>query len=146
MNGFIGTTRRCAVLAGASVMLLALAGHVPVLAGEDAPSSQVSGIINQPLSTDLEAWSVKVVNVVYPPGGASQPHRHPAEIFAYVESGAVVAQIEDGEEITYTAGQLYYEPPMVLHRVSRNASATEPAKVVAFVLIEDGKPVVIPEE
>ncbi len=35
---------------------------------------------------------------------------------------------------------------MVLHRVSRNASETEPAKVVAFLIIVDGKPAVIPEE
>ncbi len=146
MNNLIGTAKHCAVLTITAGMALANSGYVPALAGEDAPSSQVTGIINQPLSTDLEGWSVKIVSVVYPPGAASSPHRHPAEVFAYVEEGAVVAQIEDGEEITYTAGQIYYEPPMVLHRVSRNASETESAKVIAFVLIEDGKPVVIPAE
>ncbi len=146
MNRFIGTKGRSAVLATTSAMLLALAGPIAVQAGEDAPSSQVSGIISQPLSSDLAGRLVKVVSVVYPPSGASSPHRHPAEVFVYVEEGSVVAQIEDGEEVTYTAGQIFYEPPMVLHRVSRNASETEPAKVIAFLIIEDGKPAVIPEE
>ncbi len=134
-----------ALMIFAAMLFLSMSGGL-VLASEDVPSSKVSALIKQALSGNLQGRKVIVVSVDYPPRGASKPHRHPAEIFVYVEKGAVDVQIEDAEVVTYTAGQVFYEPPMVLHRVSRNASDSEPARVIAFVLIEDGKPVVIPEK
>ncbi len=146
MNRIIGATRRGITLTISAGMVLVFAGHVPVLADEDAPKSVVTSLIKQSLTADLEGRFVIIVSVDYPPGGASGPHRHPAEVFGYIEEGAITIQIEDGDPITYTAGQVFYEPPMVLHKLSKNASDTDTAKAIAFVLIEDGKPVVIPEE
>jgi quercetin dioxygenase-like cupin family protein len=36
----------------------------------------------------------------------------------------------------YTAGQAFYEEPGAHHRVSRNASKTEPAKLLAVFVVD----------
>lgn len=85
--------------------------------------------------------SLLVVEVVYPPGGASPPHRHPASafIYAYVVSGAVVSAVDDGRPRVYRAGEGFYEAPGAHHRISRNASRTRPAKMLAVFVKDSGK-------
>ena len=69
--------------------------------------------------------------VDYAPGAASAPHMHSESgfIFAYVVSGAIESQVNDEPKRIYRAGESWYENPGSHHRVSRNASATEPAKL-----------------
>ncbi len=52
---------------------------------------------------------------------------------------------DQGQEIILTKGQTFYEAPGQLHAVSANASQTEPAKVIAFIVAESGKPITVPE-
>jgi quercetin dioxygenase-like cupin family protein len=80
-----------------------------------------------------------VVRVVdYAPGGASASHAHAksAFIFAYVVSGEIESQVNDGPKRVYRAGESWYETPGSIHRVSRNASKTEPAKLLAVFVID----------
>jgi quercetin dioxygenase-like cupin family protein len=82
-----------------------------------------------------------VVQVVdYAPGGASAPHVHSksAFILAYVVSGAIESQVNDGPKRVYRAGESWYENPGSSHRVSSNASTTEPAKLLAVVVADTG--------
>lgn len=86
--------------------------------------------------------SLVTVEVLYPPGGASAPHRHAesAFIYAYIVSGSIVSKIDDEPERTYKAGEGFYEKPGSRHLVSRNASRTQPAKLLAiFVVDSDDK-------
>ncbi len=78
--------------------------------------------------------------VDYPPGAASSPHTHAksAFIYAYVVSGAIESQVDDGPRQVYRAGESFYEPPGASHLVSRNASATEPAKLLAVFVVDTG--------
>jgi quercetin dioxygenase-like cupin family protein len=88
------------------------------------------------------------VEVIYPPGGASPPHRHPdsAFIYAYVVSGEVVSAVDDERPRVYRAGESFYEAPGAHHRVSRNASRTKPAKLLAVFVKSTGKgPLVFPD-
>ncbi|MBP2290267.1 cupin domain-containing protein [Azospirillum rugosum] len=80
------------------------------------------------------------VVVDYPPGGKSAPHRHAgsAFIYAYVLSGAIRSQVDDGPDKVYRAGESFVETPGGHHRVSENASATEPARLLAVFVINDG--------
>ena len=85
--------------------------------------------------------------VDYAPGGASVPHEHAksAFIYAYVVSGAIESQVNDGPKRVYRAGESFFEEPGSLHRVSRNASKTEPAKLLAvFVVDTNDKPLTTP--
>ncbi len=89
---------------------------------------------------------VTIQQLEYVPGGASDAHRHNGCTFVYVLEGALVARIDDGPEKTYRAGEMFYEPPLHLHAVSKNASQTESAKFLVFRVIEKGKPGTVPAQ
>jgi quercetin dioxygenase-like cupin family protein len=76
--------------------------------------------------------------VDYAPGGASPPHTHAksAFIFGYVLSGEIESQVNDGEKRIYRAGESFSEPPGARHSVSRNASSTAPAKLLAVFVVD----------
>src|SRR5207253_7097205 len=81
----------------------------------------------------MDDWEVTVSYVDYAPGRVGAPHRHPGFVLAYVLEGAVVAKIsEQGGEKTYTTGQMFYEQPGATHEVSKNASQTQPARLLAL--------------
>jgi quercetin dioxygenase-like cupin family protein len=63
--------------------------------------------------------------------------------FAYVAEGAVKSQVGDEPPVVYTAGESWYEPPLMLHR-AENASATAPARLVAFFVCDRPGPVTVP--
>jgi quercetin dioxygenase-like cupin family protein len=87
---------------------------------------------------DIEGREAVILEVEYPPGVASKSHRHNAHTFVYVLEGTVVMQVAGGEPQTLVAGQTFYETPDDIHSVSRNASDTEPAKIlVVFVKMKD---------
>ena len=98
---------------------------------------------------NIPGKSLIAVVVDHAPGGASHPHTHAksAFIYAYVVSGAVESQVNDGPKRVYHAGQSFYELPGAHHAVSRNASATEPAKLLAvFVVDTDDKALTTPDK
>jgi quercetin dioxygenase-like cupin family protein len=82
--------------------------------------------------------------VTYPPGGKSGPHTHGGSVLAYVVSGSIRSAIDDGEVRVYRAGESFFERPGQLHRVSENASDTEPASLLAIIIADDGKPTTTP--
>jgi quercetin dioxygenase-like cupin family protein len=80
----------------------------------------------------------------YAPGGRSAAHYHPGPVFAYVLEGSVRSQLKGQAPVTYHARQSWDESPKQRHLVSRNASATEPAKLLAFVISKKEEQVVVP--
>jgi len=95
---------------------------------------------------DIPAKEVVVLTVEYAPGGADPVHRHNANAFVYVLEGSVVMQVRGGEPVTLHAGQTFYEGPDDIHVVGRNASSTQPAKFLVFLLKDVGKPPVLPAQ
>jgi len=83
---------------------------------------------------------VTISEITYPPGFSSAPHRHDANTFVYVLQGTMQRQVGGGEVLTLKAGQTFYESPTDVHATSRNASATEPAKILVFMLKDKGRP------
>jgi quercetin dioxygenase-like cupin family protein len=79
-----------------------------------------------------------VVEVTYAPGAGSPPHSHANGVMAFVVSGSVASIVNDGPEQTYHAGDAWWEPPGAIHRESRNASTTEPAKLLAIYIAPKG--------
>lgn len=92
----------------------------------------------------LKNWAATIVEVSYAPGESSAAHRHPGITIAYVLEGAVRSKVGDGPEKTYAAGEAFLETPNELHAVSRNASTTKPAKLLAVMLAEKGKQLTVP--
>ena len=93
---------------------------------------------------NLKDWAVTAVEVSYGPGEGSPPHRHPGITIVYVLEGEIRSKVGDDPETTYTQGQMFMETPNQLHGVSRNASATKPAKILAVLLAEKGRPLTTP--
>ena len=96
---------------------------------------------------NIPGKSLIAVVVDYAPGGASPAHTHAksAFIFGYVLSGEIESQVNDGPRKVFRAGESFYETPGSRHPVSRNASKTEPARLLAvFVVDTDDKELTTP--
>ena len=87
---------------------------------------------------NIPGKSLVALIVDYTPGGASPPHIHAksAFVFAYVLSGEIESQVNDGPKRVYSAGESFYETPGSSHPVSRNASKTQPARLLAVFVVD----------
>ena len=81
---------------------------------------------------------LSLVEVTYPPGTSSPPHLHANGVMAFVVSGTVTSKVGDGPEQIFHAGDAWWEPPGAIHRVSRNASSAEPARLLAIYIAPRG--------
>lgn len=140
----VGSTAIAADLAGA-LALAAAEGEGETLSAGPAASKGVTvrGILHHELP-DAPGKQLRMVTVEFAPGAGSPPHRHPGSVVAYVLEGAVVSQVDPGKPATYRAGQAWYEAPMHVHRVARNASKTRRAKILAILIVEKGQPLTLP--
>ena len=113
--------------------------------GSSAQEAKVTPLMAQPLSAagspDTEGM---MLLVEYPPGGTTAEHRHNADVFVYVLQGSIVLQVKGGPEVTLGPGQTFHEGRDDIHAVSRNASKTEPAKFVVFLVKDKGAAPVLP--
>jgi quercetin dioxygenase-like cupin family protein len=103
-----------------------------------ASAGAVHVLMTQSLA-DQPGTDVTVLTVDYPPNGSTPPHEHPGHTYAYVLEGAVVSQLDDQPPQTYITGQMWSEVPHQHHMVSKNASATAPAKLLVFMIAPHGQ-------
>ena len=128
----------------------AVALFAPIVAAQDtiAPGAKVSVVFDQELP-NVPGKSMRAVLVEYAPGAGSPSHRHPTSAFIYarVLEGAIRSKVNDEPERTYQTGESWTEKPGDHHQVSKNASATEPAKLLAiFVVDTSDRQIVIPDK
>jgi quercetin dioxygenase-like cupin family protein len=57
-------------------------------------------------------------------------------------SGDIESQVNDGPKRVYHAGESFFEEPGAVHRVSRNASESRPARLLA-VFVADSNDTVL---
>jgi quercetin dioxygenase-like cupin family protein len=86
----------------------------------------------------------RMIEVSYPPGVQDPVHVHNAHAFVYVLEGQIVMQLKGQLAVTLSAGQTFYEGPTDVHVVGRNASKTEPARIVVVLLKAKGTPILTP--
>jgi quercetin dioxygenase-like cupin family protein len=123
-----------------------ISAPVPAPAQQQAPATKVTTLLQQVLA-DYPGHEVVMLTLDIPPGVVSSPHRHPSHhVFGYVLEGSYRFKVDQGPETVLTKGQTFHEAPGQLHAVSGNASQTEPAKVLAFMVAESGKPITVPEK
>jgi quercetin dioxygenase-like cupin family protein len=107
----------------------------------DPVDAQVLTMPLPPLPTNQE---MRILEIDLAPGQTSRPHRHDAHVFVYVLEGRVHMQVEGGERMTLSRGETFYEAPGDVHTVSDNASATEPARILVYMIRTAGTPVSVP--
>jgi quercetin dioxygenase-like cupin family protein len=120
------------ILALVSLIALGLS-RTAAQAPPGASAGVVQELMRQPLANQ-PGTDVVVITVDYPPGGATPPHEHPGYTYAYVLEGTVVSQLDDQPAQTFSAGQMWSELPHQHHMVSKNGSATAPAKLLVFFI------------
>jgi quercetin dioxygenase-like cupin family protein len=120
------------------VVVLSLSA-APLMAQEVKVTSLMSKVM-----TDVAGKEGLMIMVEYPPGGSDPIHRHNAHAFVYVLEGSIVMQVKGGKQVTLKPGQTFYEDSNDVHIVGRNASKTQPAKFVVFLVKEKDAPVLVP--
>lgn len=110
-----------------------------LLAGPPSHAADVTKEVFSEKLPNVPGKSVTAILVSYPPGGKSGSHTHAGSVFAYVLSGAIRSENSaTGPVRVYKAGESFFEPPGSRHLVSENASATEPASLLAVFVADDG--------
>ena len=137
------TITSCIRTARQTLQWTALAGAI-LLLGQPALAEDAVSVLLKERLADMAGKEGTVITVDYAPGAASDHHFHPGSVFAYVLEGAVVSQLGGQAPVTYTKGQSWYESPKIPHVVSKNASKTEPAKLLVFLLSQESEPLVVP--
>jgi quercetin dioxygenase-like cupin family protein len=134
---------------------MAPAGHVVtmpnhVLMSSSADAQGRPATVVKPVSCEalpnVPGKSITTTTVDFPPGGYTPAHRHPGSVTAFVIKGTVRSQLAGGLPGTFGPGTTWFEPPGMLHLFAENASATEPAQILAtFVADDNCGPLSIPE-
>lgn len=124
--------------AGVLIVFAALVVAGRVFAASNPASAGVVHILSQKPLAGQAGTDVTILTVDYPPGGSTPPHEHPGTTYAYVLQGSVVSKVNDGPTQTFTEGQMWTEQPHDHHLISKNASATEPAKLLVFMIAPHG--------
>jgi quercetin dioxygenase-like cupin family protein len=122
--------------------LIAAAILAPAAHAEPAPQNGQNPVVRTVFAqpTNVSGKSLQAVTVSYPPAAKSAAHHHAnsAFIMAYVISGAIRSQLEGEPARVYQAGETWSEAPGAHHTISENASATEPAELLAVFLVDTG--------
>ena len=105
-----------------------------------APQAPAPPVFKHDLpAVNLDGWEVTVSHVDMPPGRVGNAHQHAGFVLAYVVSGKVITKVSgQGPERVYNAGEMFYEQPGATHEVSKNASQTEPARLLAMIFAPKG--------
>jgi quercetin dioxygenase-like cupin family protein len=130
----------------ASILIIGATISVPAPAQQQPSTTKVTTLLRQAMA-EFPGREVIMLTIDIPPGAGSPPHRHPGHhVFGYVLEGAYKFKLDQGAETVLSKGQTFYEAPGQLHAVSGNASQSEPAKVLAVMVAESGKPITVPEK
>jgi quercetin dioxygenase-like cupin family protein len=142
----IRTTIRASVRASVRALVTLAALALAADAAQDTTRAPRRAPLLEQALPPMQGDRLKVtmLEVVYPPGGASAPHVHPCPVFGYVAAGALRMQFRGLPERVYRAGETFYEAANGGHLVSRNASATEPARLVATLVCDREGPLSVP--
>jgi len=128
----------------APLAALALSVSAAAIAHE-GPSEEVT-VLQDQLLKNVPGKKALMIEVDYEPGQSSIAHKHEGTAMAYVISGEIISQVKGEQPVTYKAGQYWYEPAGSEHLVSKNASTTQPAKWLVFMVLSPDEKVLIPLE
>jgi hypothetical protein len=117
-------------------------------AQEGAPArTPPKTLFSAPLA-DAPGNSLVVVELNYAPNPAppstaahhGRGHHHPGSVYVYVTQGAVRLGVEGQPVQIVKAGESFFEAVGAHHVINENASATEPARAIAVMIVPEGAP------
>lgn len=124
-------------------LLAALALTVSASAFAHDASEKITVLQDEAL-LNVPGKKAMMIEVDYKPGQSSIAHKHDGSTMAYVLSGRITSQVKGQKAITYKTGQYWYEPAGSEHLTSKNASATQPARLLVFMVLSPDDKVLTP--
>ncbi|MCJ8202843.1 cupin domain-containing protein [Pseudomonas sp. RGM2987] len=124
------------------IAVLSLLSATQAFAHEAAPENVK--VLQEQMLKNVPGKKAMMLTVDYAPGQSSIAHKHEGTAMAYVLEGAITSQVKGEPAITYKAGEFWYEAAGSEHLVSKNASTTEPAKLLVFMVLGEKEAVLIP--
>ncbi len=112
------------------------AAGIQGLKAQPAPSVKRTILLKQDMT--IPGREAVLASVELPPGSAEVRHTHPAEVYGFVQEGAVTLDVEGQPRKSLKAGDVFYIPPGKIHQGFNNGSAT--AKLSVVFVAEKGKP------
>ena len=129
-----------AAAAAAAMLLFAirlLPGYLQTPSGAGA-TRPATTIVSSDALSHVPGKRVTTVLVEFPPGSISPEHHHAGSVSVYVLSGTIESQLAGTPPGIYKPGDSFFEPPGAVHLFVRNLSATEPARVLAVFVHDEG--------
>ena len=126
-----------ALLVGIAVGML---GHQVLIA---QPAQTTCGKLQQRDLEGVPGWEVIMFCSDPDPGEVIGRHYHPGPEFFYVLEGAVTIEPDGQPPFTVRAGESGYTGRKQIHN-TKNASSTQPAKLIGFMVLEKGQPLMTP--
>ena len=144
-------TRRVVMACAAALPIAAIA---LVFAQEPAPERAARPVLFSAPLADAPGKNLVVVELTFAPNTAppSTPerhppgHRHPGSVYVHVTHGTVRLGVEGQPVQEVQAGGSFFEPVGAHHIITENASATEPARAIAVMIVPEGAPLVTPDD
>jgi quercetin dioxygenase-like cupin family protein len=128
----------------APLVVLTLTVCASAFAHETAAPSEKITVLQDQMLKNVPGKKAMMIEVDYKPGQSSIAHKHDGTAMAYVLSGSITSQVKGEKAVTYKAGEYWYEAAGSEHLVSKNASATEPAKLLVFMVLSPDEEVLVP--
>ncbi len=135
-----------------AAITIAIAGSAPAQQSASPPATVPPPVFSAPLA-EVPGHNLVVVELKYTPNAAPPStlerhrcgHHHPGSVYVYVTQGAVRLGIEGQPVQVVRAGESFFEPVGAHHIINENASATDPARAIAVMIVPDDKPLVTPD-
>lgn len=118
-----------------TLVILAFCGLTAGLAAQQQPVG-VQVLMTEPLQDGYLQETLIRLNIG--PGLVAPAHTHMGAVFAYIAEGNIENQVDPDPVKTYHPGDFFYEPPMHVHRMLKNLSNTDGAKLVVFQMGDTG--------
>ncbi len=112
--------------------------HMMASMAEGTRPRASSVTVSEEKLTHVPGKTVTMQIVELPPGAFVPEHHHAGSVTVYVLEGMVRSQLGGGPVLDYQKGETFFEPLGTVHVFAENTSLTEPAKIMAIHVAEDG--------
>ncbi len=141
---FAAALTACGIAAGTAGLMQR--GAAPATHGHEAPLAMTVGaslrptaqIVSSDALSHVAGKRITTMVVEFPPSGFSPPHHHGGSVSVYVLEGAIRSQLAGEPPAVYRPGETFFEPLGATHLVAENFSATQPARILAVFVADEG--------
>src|SRR5205807_327646 len=124
-------------------MKISVIGLAALACGSCYGQNAAKELRREALPAPFAGMEARVLEVTIPPGPGSTPHRHPGLVMGYVLEGVLIFAVAGGPPQLVKAGEVFYEPPNVLHTTSASAVPGRPVRFLVFFVGDTGKEISI---